>query len=263
VIHVPLRRCGGVCGTALWVIGWLIAHAPCEARDLTAIKASGVLLLATEGATPPFNYFDKGQLTGFDIDLGAALASRLGVRPQWAAAAFETLLIGLEQDRYDLVVMDQAITPARASVVNFSDPYLCSGAVIVTLSGGPRRRQDLAGRIVGVQVGTTYLESVRNIPGLREVKTYPKDTDALQNLLARRTDAWISDRLTAGYLARSNPNLQLQIGEQLFTEHDGIAVAKNNESLRLAVNRALAALAADGTMHSLAMKRFGQDAGCD
>jgi polar amino acid transport system substrate-binding protein len=236
---------------------------PVQSRELADIRRSGEIRLATEGTTPPFNFFENGRLIGFDIDIGNAIAARLGVRAVWTAAPFDTVLIGLQQDRYDLAVMGQAITPARQSAVGFSDPYVCSGGVIVALPGGARHVADLAGKIIGVQVGTTYLTAASAIPKVGRVITFQKDTDALQNLLGQRTDVWVSDRLTASYLATSNPALHLQVGDPLFTERDGISLAKGNESLRTAVNQALKAIMADGTYGRIATQRFGKDVRCD
>jgi polar amino acid transport system substrate-binding protein len=233
------------------------------ARELEAIRKDGVLRLATEGSTPPFNYFQNGHLTGFDVEIGDAISGKLRLRSEWAAAPFDTLLIGLQQGRYDLVVMGQAITPERQIAVDFTVPYVCSGGVIVALPGGPRHRADLAGKVVGVQVGTTYLAALGRVDNVGTVRTFQKDTDALQNLLAHRVDVWVSDRLTALYVARQNPSFNLQIGDALFKERDGIAIAKGQAALRDAVNAAITAMLSDGTYAAIARRHFGQDVRCE
>lgn len=233
------------------------------ARDLEAIRKDGVLRLATEGSTPPFNYFQNGHLTGFDIEIGDAIAGKLHLRSEWGAAPFDTLLIGLRQGRYDLVVMGQAITTERQIAVDFSIPYVCSGGVIVALTGGPRHREDLAGKTVGVQVGTTYLAALGHVENVGTVRTFQKDTDALQNLLGHRVDVWVSDRLTALYVARQNPSFNLQIGDALFKERDGIAIAKGQPALRDAVNVAISAMLSDGTYAVIAKRHFGEDVHCE
>jgi polar amino acid transport system substrate-binding protein len=243
---------------SLCMVAWSLS-----ARDLEAIRKDGVLRLATEGSTPPFNYFQNGRLTGFDIEIGDAIAGQLHLRAEWAAAPFDTLLIGLQQGRYDLVVMGQAITPARQIAVDFTVPYVCSGGVIVALPGGPRHRADLAGKAIGVQVGTTYLAALGQVEKVGTVRTFQKDTDALQNLLAGRVDAWVSDRLTALYVARQNPSFKLQIGDALFQERDGIAIAKGQPLLRDSVNAAIGALLSDGTYAAIAKRHFGQDVRCE
>jgi len=235
---------------------------PAAARDLAAVKSSGTIRIATEGATPPFNFFEGEKLTGFDVDLGNAVADELGVKAEWVTLAFDGLLVGLDNDRYDLVVAGHGITPERQKAVDFSTPYVCSGAAIVAKEGGARRIADLAGKVVGVQVGTTYLTAVRDVPGVKEVKTFPKDTDALQNLVAGRTEVWISDKLTAISAMEKVPEAKLQIGDLLYEERYGMAFKKGNDELRGAVDKAVTDLLANGAYKQISEHYFKQDIRC-
>ena len=241
----------------------LAAIAPASARDLAAIKAAGTIKIATEGQTPPFNYFKDGTLTGFDIDLGNALAEKLGVKAEWVTLPFDSLLIGLGEGRYDFVIAGHGITPERQKAVDFSTPYYCSGAVIVSLPGGAQKVPDLAGKTVGVMVGTTYLAAVSKVDSVKEVKTFPSDLDALQNLLTRHTDVWVSDKLTVIDIANKTPDAHLQIGDMLFTEREGIAFSKGNDSLREAVDTAFAAALSDGTYAAISDRYLHRDIRCE
>jgi polar amino acid transport system substrate-binding protein len=235
---------------------------PATARDLAEVKASGVIRIATEGATPPFNYFEGEKLTGFDVDLGTAIAKELGLKVEWVTLAFDGLLVGLDHDRYDLVVAGHGITPERQKAVDFSTPYVCSGAAIVAREGGAKTVADLAGKIVGVQVGTTYLAAVNKVPGVKEVKTFPKDTDAFQNLVAGRTEVWVSDKLTALTASEKAPEAKLQIGDLLFEERYGMAFKKGNDDLRGAVDKALATLFSGEGYGTISDHYFKQDIRC-
>ncbi|MEK1886981.1 MAG: ABC transporter substrate-binding protein [Phyllobacterium sp.] len=238
-----------------------LSHAA-EARDLASIRKDGSIRIATEGATPPFNYFKDGKLTGFDVDLGTALAGKMGVKAEWKALSFDTLLVGLGQDRFDLVIAGHGITPERSAAVDFSTPYLCSGAVIVARAGGPTTEAELRDKTVGVQTGTTYLTAIRKVDGVGEIKTFPKDTDALQNLINKRTDAWVSDKITALDAANKNQAANLQIGDMLFVEQYGMAIAKGNGELLAAVNEAFSALLTDGTYAKISKSYFERDVRC-
>lgn len=249
--------------TFLIAMGLILSMlAPAAARDLAEVKASGTIRIATEGATPPFNFFEGEKLTGFDVDLGTAIGHELGVKVEWVTLAFDGLLVGLDQGRYDLVVAGHGITPERQKAVDFSTPYVCSGAAIVAKEGGARTVADLAGKVVGVQVGTTYLTAVRDVPGVKEVKTFPKDTDALQNLIAGRTEVWISDKLTALTAAEKAPDAKLQIGDLLYEERYGMAFKKGNDDLRGAIDKALAGLLAGGAYEQISNHYFKQDIRC-
>ncbi|AEB12209.1 ABC transporter substrate-binding protein [Marinithermus hydrothermalis] len=230
-------------------------------RSLDQIQADGTIVIGTEGAFPPFNFFDEGNLVGFDIEIGQALAERLGVKYEWKAQAFDTLLIALNQGRFDFVIASHTITPERAQAVDFTKPYYCTGNLIVALPGGPRTPEELKGKVVGVQVGTTYFEYAQTIEGIKEIKTYQTNPDALQDLLNQRIDAWITDQFTA-LEAMKQRDVELQLSDLLVREEIGIAVAKGNETLLAALNNALDEILADGTYAAISEKWFGQDIRC-
>lgn len=245
---------------ALVLLPWSLA----QVRTFDQIKASGQIRIGTEGTFPPFNYFDdKNQLTGFEIDLGNALAQRLGLRPTWITQAFDTLLIQLNQGRFDFVIASHGITEERAKAVDFTNPHYCTGGVIVSKRGGPKTAKDLAGKVVGVQIGTSYMEAAQKIPGVKQVRTYQKDPDALQDLLAGRLDAWITDRFVAKEAIKERKlESTLQLGELVFQERVAMAVAKGNKSVVDALNKALADLMKDGTYAQISKKWFGEDVRC-
>ncbi len=249
----------------LVVLGLLVLPlALAQVRSLDQIRRAGEIRIGTEGAFPPFNYFDeKGNLAGFEIDLGNALVKQMGLRPRWITQAFDTLLIQLNQGRFDFVIASHGITEERAKAVDFTNPHYCTGGVIVSRKGGPLKAQDLRGQVVGVQVGTTYMEAAQKIPGVKEVRTYQRDPDALQDLLAGRLDAWITDRFVAKEAIKERKlEGTLQLGELIFREEVAMAVAKGNTSLRNALNQALAALMQDGTYARISQKWFGEDVRC-
>ncbi|WP_117236764.1 ABC transporter substrate-binding protein [Thermus sediminis] len=235
-----------------------------QVRTLDQIRRGGEIRIGTEGEFPPFNYFDeRNQLVGFEIDLGNAIARKLQLRPRWIAQPFDTLLIQLGQGRFDFVIASHGITEERARAVDFANPHYCTGGILVSRKGGPKTLGDLRGRVVGVQIGTTYMEAAQRIPGIRQVRTYQRDPDALQDLLAGRIDTWITDRFVAKEAIRER-RLEgtLEVGELVFQERVAMAVAKGNRSLLEALNRALADLMRDGTYAEISKKWFGEDVRC-
>ena len=77
-------------------------------------RKAGVLRLATEGQYPPFNYFEKNKLTGFDVELAEAVTEELHLKHEWKTFPFDSLLIGLKENRYDLVAASHSVTPERS-----------------------------------------------------------------------------------------------------------------------------------------------------
>ncbi|SDF18753.1 polar amino acid transport system substrate-binding protein [Thermus arciformis] len=249
---------------ALWLGVLALGLALAQVRSFDEIRRSGQIRIGTEGAFPPFNYFDeKNQLTGFEVDLGNAIAQKLGLKPVWIAQSFDSLLIQLNQGRFDFVIASHGITEERAKAVDFTNPHYCTGGILVSKKGGPKTAKDLQGKVVGVQIGTTYMEAAQKIPGVKEVRTYQKDPDALQDLLAGRIDAWITDRFVAKEAIKERKlENTLQLGELIFQEKVAMAVAKGNKGVRDALNRALADLMKDGTYAQISKKWFGEDVRC-
>jgi polar amino acid transport system substrate-binding protein len=245
------------------VAGILVSFNSWGAQETWAgIQKQGTIRLATEGAFAPFNYFQGKTLTGFEVELGTEIAKRMGVKSDWKAFPFDSLLIGLNQDRFDLVLASHGVTAEREKAVDFSQPHYCTGGQIVSLAGGPKTVADLAGKTIAVQVGTTYLDHVRQVKGVKEVKTYPRDTDCLQNLMTGHVDVWITDKFAAKAAIQANGANKFSTGDMLFQERVAMAVAKGNKDLLAAVNSALVATLQDGTYSRLSQKYFGEDIRC-
>jgi polar amino acid transport system substrate-binding protein len=240
----------------------LLAGLAAPARTIEQIRQSGQLVAATEGAFAPFNHFAGKQLTGFEVELAELVARKLGLKLEWKTLGFDGLLTGLGQDRWDLVIASHGITPERAKAVTFMQPHYCSGGLIVARDASLRAAKDLAGKTVAVQTGTTYLEQVKKLPGVKEVKNFPSDNDARAALATGRVDAWVSDRFVALEALRKNPGAKLHAGELLFTERIAAAAALGNAGLASAWNKALAETMADGSYAALSKKYFGEDVRC-
>jgi polar amino acid transport system substrate-binding protein len=233
-----------------------------QARPFDEIKKDGTIRIATEGQFSPFNYFVGSKLTGFEIDLADALAAKMGVKVEWKALGFDALLAGLRQDRWDAVIASHGITEERAKAVTFADPHYCSGGVVVAMVATIRTANDLQGKTVAVQTGTTYLENVKKLPGIKEVKNFPQDSDARSSLVTGRVDAWVTDRFVASNSLAANPAAGMKIGEFVFVERIAAAVGKGNTSLASEWNKALAALLADGSYEKISTKWFKEDIRC-
>ncbi|SEU10877.1 amino acid ABC transporter substrate-binding protein, PAAT family [Stigmatella erecta] len=233
-----------------------------EARTFEEIKKDGKIIVATEGGFPPFNFYQGPTLTGFEVEVAEALAKKMGVKIEWRALAFDALLAGLRQDRWDMVIASFGITPQRSKAVSFTDPHYCSGGVVVAKDPAIRTAQDLSGKVVAVQTGTTYLESVQKLPGVKEVKNFPKDTDARSALASGRVDAWVTDKFVAKAALESSASAGLKLGDFVFVEKIAPAVKKGNTSLVEAVNKALQEIMADGTYEAISKKYLKEDIRC-
>jgi polar amino acid transport system substrate-binding protein len=240
-----------VMATTVWL--------PAQARDLETIKKAGVIQLATEGAFAPFNYFLGTKLTGYEIDVAEAVAKKMGLQIEWKALAFDALISAVRQDRFDAAIASHGYTDERAKSVDFTSPHYCSGGQLVSRVGGPRSVVDLKDKVVVVQLATTYADAVGKLSGIKEVKTLPKDTDALSALLGQRADAWVTDKFVAKNSATKVGTGKLQLGEMVFTEKISFILKKGNPELKAAMSDAVDALKADGTMAAISKRWFDED----
>ncbi|MCW5321370.1 amino acid ABC transporter substrate-binding protein [Verminephrobacter aporrectodeae subsp. tuberculatae] len=233
-----------------------------QARTLDEVKKDGKILIATEGQFAPFNFFDGSTLTGFEVDVAELVAKKMGLRIEWKTLGFDALLTGLRQDRWDLVIASHGITEERAKAVTFTDPHYCSGGMIIAMDPVIKNARDLAGKVVAVQTGTSYLENVQKVSSIKEMKNFPTDMDARSALVSHRVDAWVTDRFVAKAIAQKNPGVGFKLGDMLFIERIAAAVAKGNASLASGWNKALAEVLADGSYAALSKKYFDEDVRC-
>jgi polar amino acid transport system substrate-binding protein len=231
-------------------------------RSWETVKNSGVIVLATEAQYSPFSYFEGSKLTGFEIELAELVAKQMGIKIEWKTVSFESLFVGLKQNRWDMVVASHGITEDRSKVVVFADPHYCSGGAIVSSSFAMRSARDLPGKTVAVQTGSTYFTQVSKIPGVKEIKTFPQDTDARAALMTKRVDVWVTDRFTGLLTIKGNPSSGLVMGDLLFSEK--IAAAGSNSGVDVVTewNKGLKAVMQNGGYATLSKKYFGEDVRC-
>ena len=235
---------------------------PADARTIEEIRKDGKIIIATEGQFAPFNYFQGAKLSGFEVEVAEAMVARMGLKLEWKALSFDALLTGLRQNRWDMVIASHGITDERARAVTFTDPHYCSGGVIIAKTDAIKTAADLAGKVISVQTGTTYLESVKKLSAVKEVKNFPQDTDARAALVSGRVDAWVTDRFVALNSLSANPGAGMKMGDFLFVERIASAVTKGNTGLANEVNKALAAIQADGSYAAISKKWFNEDIRC-
>lgn len=224
------------------------------------IKASGTLRIGLEGTYPPFNFQGKdGQLAGFEVDFGKALAKQLGLKADFRPAPFAGLLGALESGRVDVVINQITITPDRQAKYDFSEPYTISGIEIITLRGknGPQKPEQLAGKKVGVGLGTNYEQWIRaNVP-TADVRTYDDDPTKYQDLKAGRIDAVLNDRLVAADFIKTSPEY-VASGMPFAAQGAGVAM-KKGAGLKTAIDQGVEALRADGQLTRISQTWFGMD----
>ncbi|MBC2934574.1 transporter substrate-binding domain-containing protein [Nocardioides sp. zg-1228] len=230
------------------------------ASDEPRLINDGELVIAMSGEFQPFSYFEDNELTGFDYDIGVAIAEEMGLEPKTETGAFDTLIQGVKSQRYDVLIASMTPTEERDRAVDFTDSYYTSGATMfVAQDSDCEDPREMDSPKVGVASGTTYQTFLEDEGLAGEVVTFTSDVTALQDVDAGRLDGAMTDRLVGLYqIDRAERDLRA-CGDPLYSEEPAFAVDEGNTALVDELNDALAAIKDDGTYAEISEKWFGQD----
>lgn len=235
-----------------------------DETELDKVKAAGKLVVGVEGTYPPFTYHDdNGELTGLDIELGKALADKLGAEVEFQEAAWDSLLIGIDTERFDTVINSVSITDERAEKYDFSDPYYYEARHVVVRADddsihGP---EDLNGKKIATNTTNAF------IPWYEEqgVEVVGIDTsgEAIDLLLSGRVDfVGINVPVLNAYL-QEHPDAADKVKEAFVIPNSedviAIPVRKGEPEFLDAINAALAELREEGTLKEISEKYLGGD----
>ncbi|MFD8063212.1 ABC transporter substrate-binding protein [Streptomyces cyaneofuscatus] len=225
-----------------------------------AIASKGTVTIAVDATYAPGEFKDaSGRIVGFDIDLGDAVFTRLGLKTQWQAADFGSILGGLTAKKYDLSISAFTITRERVKTLDMVQ-YFVAGEAIAVLAGNPDKVPDspdgLCGLTVAVQTNTVAADKIRNTinpactkAGKPQIPNdgdqFPAQTDAINAVIAKRDQVLLADSPVIDYAIRQNGRLE-KLGENHNIAPYGIALPKGT-GLTRAVQAAVKALIEDGT----------------
>ena len=224
-----------------------------------------VLRVGTSPDFPPFEYIAKnGSVVGFDIDLIRMVAKKAGYQDiEIVTMDFDALIPALKQGQIDVIAAGMTITEERMKEVDFSIPYWeADQAVLVRAGSGfePKSVEDLNGKTVGVQTGTTAADYLK---GLVEkgynitIKEYSSYVLAVEDLKAGRIDAVMVDSPVAKMFEAQYKG-QVKIAFTVKTgEKYGFAVQKGNKELLDKINKALQEIMNSPEWDRLVQKYFG------
>ncbi len=213
--------------------------------------------IATDATWPPFEYVDEQtmEIVGFDIDLIKAIADEAGLDIEIVNVAWDPLLAGMAQCQYDAAISAMTITEERKEVMLFSNPYFEAGQLVTVQFGNTdiASKEDLGGKTVGAQIGTTGSFEVEKIAGAT-LKTYDDIGLAMQDLMNGQIDAVIADNPLAMGYANANPDKLKTVGAVFTSEYYGIAICNTETELLERINEGLAKIKTEGVIDELILK---------
>ncbi len=224
-----------------------------EAEQPQPVKKILKFYAGTDATFPPMEYEDENkQIIGYDIELGQELASEMNAEIEYVNIPWDELFTSLEERKIDMVIAAVTITDERKQKYIFSDPYLNAGQVVITKKTDTEIKspQDLSGKKVGVQKGTTNEEEAAKYTSDNLVIRYDDFIDAGKDLIAGKVDAIFSDLQGAKGIITTNP--ELKIASDPFTEeYYGIVFRPDQTELRDQINTALTSLRQKGILNNL------------
>ena len=224
------------------------------------------LTIASEGARPPYNYFDGDTLAGFEIDLGQDLCRRMAVSCAFVAQNWDDMIEGLLAHRYDAIMAAMEINDQRSRQIAFSTPYVRMPSAFLV-----RKTTDLtadtpeamAGRRIGVEQGGTHEMFLNKVYREARVKRYGSLSDAILDLEAGRVDAAIGDKDAIVTFLKTRRDAScceiladVPRYKAYFGDGIGIGLRKEDVALKAAFDKALADCRADGTFARISARYF-------
>jgi octopine/nopaline transport system substrate-binding protein len=248
-----------------------------------------VIRVATEGAFPPYNmHAPDGRLIGFEPELLQELSSRMNIKCEMIAQAWDGMIAGLTDGKYDAIMDAVSITPKRQEVIAFSTPYAAapSGLAIMkdgaikSLPGTGTRIQLadeaatkaaveemaklLAGKTIGVQVATIQNDFLtKYLKDVVTIRTYSSGPDTFLDLKSGRVDAVMASAINLNASAKKSNGEMIASGYVfaggLLGQGSAVGLRKGDPELKELFDKALKSVAEDGTLKRLALKWFEID----
>ena len=252
--------------TAIAVLAACLVIGGAGFASAASIMERDVIRIGTEGTYPPFEFYDDDHnLVGFDIDISKAIIEKLGKKAEVTDMAFDGLIPALITGKIDLIAAAMNATAERRRRVDFSDVYIAPDAVLVTkaqnsaINGIP----DLAGKKIGVQLGTVEDLYLSDLDMPIDIKRYQKTDDAVREVLLDRNDGVFLDTPVGNsYVAsdRFGGFLKVAFKEAIIPEDEGFAFAirKGDPEFLEAFNRALGEIKQSGELDRIKAK-YGLD----
>lgn len=226
------------------------AEGATDAAEVTTVEP-GVLTMGTNATFPPYEYKDGDDVVGIDAEIAQALADKLGLQLEIVDMDFDSLVASVQSGKIDMSLAGMTVTEERKQNVDFTDSYATGVQVIIVKEDSDiASADDLEGKLIGVQQGTTGHLYCSDDFGEDNVIPYANGATAVQALLQGKVDCVVIDQEPAKAFVEANEGLKIL--ETAYTTEDyAAAVSKDNPALTAALNSALQELKDDGTIQGI------------
>lgn len=236
-----------------------------EAPAAAAPAAAQAIVIGLDDNFPPMGFRDdKGELVGFDIDLAREAGKRIGAEVSFKPIDWNAKEAELNGKRVDVLWNGLTITEERKANILFTTPYLENHQIIVVTEKSPiKTKAQLAGKVVGVQDGSSAVEAIEKdaaaAKAIKELKKFGDNVTALMDLSAGRLDALVVDEVVGRYYTAKKPGEYRVLEENFGTEDYGVGTRKDDTELMAKLQKAMDEMKADGAAATISTKWFGKD----
>lgn len=239
-------------------------EAPAAAAPAPAPAAVAKIVVGLDDNFPPMGFRDeKGALVGFDIDLAREAAKRLGAEVEFKPIDWNAKEAELGGKRVDVLWNGLTITEPRKEKIAFTAPYLENRQiVIVTAKSAVKTKADLAGKVIGVQEGSSAVEAIDKDPAgktVKQLKKFGDNVTALMDLSTGRLDALVVDEVVGRYYTTKKAGEYVILDEHFGTEEYGVGVRKDDAELLGKIQKAMDEMKKDGAAARISNQWFGKD----
>lgn len=231
-----------------------------EEKTASTTDSDNVIVMGTNAEFEPFEYRENGMdIVGFDVEIAEKVAEKLGKELVIEDMAFDSLIMALNSDKIDFIAAGMTATDERRTQVDFSESYFHSKQMIIVKADNTSitTAEDLVGKNVGVQLGTTGDLFVSGTEGIASVAQFQTGTQAVMDLKNGKVDAVVIDAEPAKKMTDGQSDLKL-LDAPFVEEEYAIAVKKGNSEVLQAINETLAEIKANGTYDEIYVKYFGE-----
>ena len=221
-----------------------------DAAEITTVEP-GVLTMDTNAAFPPYESKEGDKILCTDAEIAQALADKLGLKLEIVDMDFSSLITSIQSGKIDISLAGMTVTEERKQNVDFTDSYATGVQSIIVKEGSDIQSvDDLEGKLIGVQEGTTGHLYCSDDYGEENVIAYTNGATAVQALTQDKVDCVVIDQQPAKAFVEANEGLKI-LDTAYTTEDYAAAVSKDNPALTAALNKALQELKDDGTIQGI------------
>lgn len=241
------------------------APEPAAPAAATAPGLPARIVIGLDDNFPPMGFRDdKNQLVGFDIDLAREAGKRLGIEVEFKPIDWNAKEAELSGKRVDVLWNGLTITEERKKNIAFTAPYMQNHQIVVVKADAPiKAKADLAGKVVGVQDGSSAVEAIEKdaatAQSFKQLKKYGDNVTALMDLSAGRVDAVVLDEVVGRYYSAKKPGEYAVLDEHFGTEDYGVGLRQDDAALRTRLDEVLTAMKGDGSGARISEQWFGKN----